>query len=227
MRYEAAISTNAVANAPMDVRAAFLRKVYHPFFLSLILTVGVAWVAVQPPLREPMTGLVPLFLIAGLVCIVALSFARRVPVLNVTLFYLYAALQGAVVGPILLQVERTAPGVPAQAALLTVATFGALSLYVLQTGKDFSYLGGMLLVGLIALLVSGIAMFFVHSSLVNTLYSLAGILIFCGYVLYDTSVIMNRLGPDDAVTGAISIYLDFINLFWFILRLLMQLSRRN
>ncbi len=110
---------------------------------------------------------------------------------------------------------------------MTTAVFGGLSLYALQSRRDFSYLGGFLFVALIALIVGGIVMWFIHSSLLSMLYSVGGILIFSGYVLYDTSLIMRRLGPNDAVIGAINLYLDLINLFLFILQLLSELNRRN
>jgi FtsH-binding integral membrane protein len=217
----------AVVYAPADVRMDFIRKVYHLFFASLLVTVGVGWFAAQPAILPAMLALMPLFLLGGLACIIAMYFVRRTTGINVALLYVYAALQGAIFGPLLMLLDRTAPGVPAQAALLTVATFGGLSLYVLQTKRDFSYLGGFLFVGITALIVAGIVMWFVHSTLLHTVYALGGVLLFCGYTLYDTSVIMNRLGPDEAVAGAVSLYLDFLNLFLFILNLLMDLNRRD
>ncbi|MGC8667925.1 MAG: Bax inhibitor-1 family protein [Chthonomonadales bacterium] len=227
MNYSAPFGGRTVASAPPDVRAAFIRKVYHLFFVSLLVTVGTGYVAALPGIRPAMIALLPVLIIGELVCGLILAFVRRTTGINVALLYVFSALQGAVLGPVLTLMERVAPGVPAEAAILTVAVFGGLSLYVLQTGRDFSYLGGMLTAGIIAMVVAGIVMFFVHSSLVHTLYCVIGILIFSGYVLYDTSMIMHRLGPDEAVAGAISIYLDLINLFWLILNLLMELNRKD
>lgn len=227
MNYSPAFQYGSVAQAPAGIRAEFIRKVYHLFFLSLLVTVGAGWFAAQPSVWRQMLGLMPVLLIAEFVCIVALTFTRRTTGLNVVLLYLFAGLQGAVAGPLLMLADRYAPGVPLQAAVLTVATFGGLSIYALTSRKDFSYLGGMLFAALIGLVVAGFVMSFVHSSLMSMVYSAVGILIFCGYTLYDTSVIMNRLGPDEAVAGAVSLYLDFINLFWMILNLLMELNRRD
>ena len=154
-------------------------------------------------------------------------FARRVSGLNLFLLYLFAAIEGAIVGPVLVLVNHAAPGIPMQAAVLTATVFGGLSLYAFQSRRDFSFLGGFLFVGLIALIVAGIVMMFVHSSLVATIYALVGVLIFSGYVLYDTSMIMRQLGPNDAVIGAVSLYLDLLNLFWFILQLLLDFNRRD
>jgi len=227
MSFSGPYGDRTVALAPPDVRAEFIRKVYHLFFVSLLVTVGVGYVAAMPGIRQGMLALLPILLIAEIVCGLILAFVRRTTGVNVALLYVFSGIQGAVLGPLLTLVERVAPGVPAESAILTIAVFGGLSLYVLHTGRDFTYLGGMLLAGIIAMVVAGIVMFFVHSSLANTLYCVFGILLFCGYVLYDTSMIMRRLGPDEAVAGAISIYLDLINLFWLILDLLMEMNRRN
>jgi len=220
MQYGNSTNRNAVAYATADVRMMFVRKVYGLFYASLLVTVGVGWFCTQPAVLPAMYPLMTPLLIAGFVCIIALSFARRTSGLNMLLLYLFAAIEGAVYGPMLYVVNQSAPGLPAQTAVLTVTVFGALALYAIQSKKDFSYLGGMLFISLIALLVAGFVLMFFHSSLLGTLYALGGVLIFSGYVLYDTSQILLHLGAEDAVSGAISLYLDFINLFMFILRLL-------
>jgi FtsH-binding integral membrane protein len=199
---------------------AFVRKVYALFYASLLVTVGVGWLCTQPSVLPVVGPLMFPLMIAGFICVVALSFARRVSGVNLLLLYLFAAIEGAVFGPLLYLLERSAPGVPGQAAALTIAVFGALTLYAMQSKRDFSFMGGMLFVGLIGLLVAGIVLMFLHSSLLGTLYALGGVLLFSGFVLYDTSRILLRLNTDEAVTGAVSLYLDFINLFLFILRLL-------
>jgi FtsH-binding integral membrane protein len=78
----------------------------------------------------------------------------------------------------------------------------------------------MLWAALLALLIGGIVMMFVGSTLLHTLYCVIGILIFSGYVLYDTSQIIQHLEPGEEVTGAIELYLDLLNLFVLIMRLL-------
>jgi FtsH-binding integral membrane protein len=224
MNYGMQSTSGFVAYAPENVRADFIRRVYSLFFTSLLVTVGVGALCAQPGVAPTLIGMLPVLLIGGFIVGIIMAFTRRTTGVNLGLFYLYSAIQGAIVGPVLVMLERYAPGVGAQAAFLTAAVFGGLSLYALQSKRDFSFLGGFLFVALIGLLVAGIVMFFVHSSAIATLYSFIGVLIFSGYVLYDTSMIMRNLGPDEAVAGAISLYLDFINLFWFILRLLLAFS---
>ena len=212
-----------VADYSADVRGDFIRKVYSLFFLSLLVTVGVgAWAAANTPV---IMGYWPMLMIAGIVCIIALTFARRVPGWNVALLYLYSAVQGAILGPVLTMYEARWPGLATEAGWVTIAVFGGLTAYVFASKKDFSFLGGMLFMGLIALIVAGFVMMFVHAAMASMIYSIVGVLIFSGFVLYDTSQIMLRLGPEDAVMGAVALYLDFINLFMFILRLLS--SRRD
>lgn len=206
-----------VADATSDVRADFIRKVYSLFSMSLLVTVGVG--AMAAPYAKQMLGMLPALAILGFVCGIGMAFGSRVRGLNLGLLTLYAAVQGAIVGPLLIMLETRYPGVPLQASCLTLAVFGGLTLYVFVSKKDFSFLGGMLFVGIIALLVASIVMFFVHVPLISTIYSLFGILLFSGFILYDTSQIMLRLRTDEAAVGAISLYLDFINLFWMILRL--------
>jgi FtsH-binding integral membrane protein len=227
MNYRSPYATYTVANAPDVVRAEFVRKVYNLFFASILVTVGIGWLCAQPSMLPITLPLLMPLLIAGFVVGLVMAFTQTKPGINMAMLFLYSAIQGAIFGPLLTIIDRYAPGVPTQAALLTVATFGGLSLYAIQSKKDFSFLGGFLFAAVIALVVAGFVMMFFHTPLLSMIYSVAGILIFCGYILYDTSNIMNRLTPDMAVSGAISLYLDFINLFVFILRLLTELNRRD
>lgn len=209
-------SVGTVSQASVGLRSLFIAKVYGLLFAGLAMTVGVGYAIVQAGIMPPMG----LLFIASIICVVGLSFARRVSGLNLLLFFVFTALEGAILGPFLAQLSITRPGLATQAAMLTLSVFGSLSAYVFISKKDFSFLGGMLFVGLIGLLVSGIVMMIFNVSAMATVYSLFGIVIFSGFVLYDTSQIINRLSPDDVVTGAIELYLDMLNLFLFILRLL-------
>ncbi len=216
---------NAAAFAPVYERQAFIRRVYGIFFSSLLVTVVVGTFAagmasVLLPLMMPI-------LILNLILGFVVAFTRRTTGVNVFLLYMFAATQGLLFGPLLLLANQSAPGVPALAAVLTLTTFGALSMYAVVSGKDFSYLGGFLFMALIGLVVGGIVLMFLHVPMLSLLYSLGGVLIFSGYVLYDTSNILNRHTINEPITAAIALYLDFINLFLFILRLLMDLNRRN
>ena len=86
------------------------------------------------------------------------------------------------------------------------------------------HLGGILFAGIIGLLAMGILLMFFHAPMLSLLYALAGVVIFSGFVLYDTSELMHRVGPNDTTAAAISLYIDFMGLFYMILRLLLELN---
>merc|ERR1719174_1222075 len=99
-----------------------------------------------------------------------------------------------------------------QALILTASIFVSLTAYVLITKKDFNFLGAGLFCGLIILLVWGMLnMFFDFGIGGRMVFSLAGALLFTGYILYDTSLILHNFGPDDYIPAAINLYLDIIN----------------
>ncbi len=213
-----------VAQASQQVRVQFIRQVYSILFGSLLVTVLAGFIAVQESVLPIVMGLMPILWIGEVVCCIVLSFTRRTTGLNLLVFGLFAALLGAGLAPLLLQVSEKSPGLPTAAATLTLGVFGALSTYALTTKKDFSFLGGMLFASLIGLCLVGILLIFLPSAFLSSLYSLVGVLLFSGYVLYDTSQIIHRLQPGEAIIGAIELYLDFLNLFLFILQLLSNRS---
>ncbi len=110
-----------------------------------------------------------------------------------------------------------------QAVMLTgciVAGLSAYSFYATRKGISFGWMGPMLLSSLMALIISGILLLFFHSPIAETLYSLAGSLIFSGYIVYDIHLLAAKYDVDEYVWASVSLYLDIINLFLHILRLL-------
>ena len=219
-----------VGDASTAVRAGFLRKVYGIFFVSLLVTLGAGMMSYQQGIAQLLMGLwLPMSLV-GLVSIIALRFARRVPVLNVALFGIYTVIQGGLLGSLLYYLENTVTatgarpyqGIGIEAISFTFVIFLGLTLWVMFAKRDFSFMGGFLFIAILGLLVMGVLNIFIHSEILNSIYCYAGVLIFGGYVLYDTSIIMNRLGPNDSMIGAIELYVDFIGMLWFILRILMR-----
>jgi len=108
-----------------------------------------------------------------------------------------------------------------EAFALTSIIFIGLTLFTIQSKIDFSFFGAGLGVALLALLMWGwFAMFAFPSFMFSQVYALAGSVIFSLYVVYDTWLITQTLSYDEYIVGAINLYLDFINLFLMILRLL-------
>merc|ERR1719421_1294281 len=100
-----------------------------------------------------------------------------------------------------------------EALLLTGAVFASLTMYVMTTKKDFSFLGGALFSALLVLIFWGLLnSFFDFGPIQRTVFSMLGALLFIGYILYDTSMIIHHLGPDDYIIAALQLYLDIINL---------------
>jgi len=110
---------------------------------------------------------------------------------------------------------------------ITAATFGAMSLYGYTTKRDLTGIGNFLIMGLIGLIIASIVNIFLASSMLEFAISAIGVLIFVGLTAYDTQKIKESydasMGSDvmakGAIMGALSLYLDFINLFMMLLRL--------
>ena len=115
-----------------------------------------------------------------------------------------------------------------QAVLLTgciVAGLSAYSFYATRRGAQFGWMGPLLLSSLIGLIISGILLLFFHSPVAETIYSLLGALIFSAYIVYDIHLLAAKFDVDEYIWASVSLYLDIINLFLHILRLLGQRQR--
>jgi uncharacterized protein len=139
------------------------------------------------------------------------------------IFWVYAALMGASLSTIFL--AYTGASI-ASTFFATAAGFGALSIYGYTTKRDLSGFGKFLLMGLVGLLIASIINVFTKSSTADLIISIIGVFLFAGLTVYDTQKIKNMYwqvqGTDfmgkAVVMGALTLYLDFINLFLFLLR---------
>ncbi len=141
-----------------------------------------------------------------------------------TLFGLYSVLNGVVLSVILLLYELSTIYA---AFFATAGTFGAMSIIGYTTKKDLSGLGGILTMALLGLIIASLVNLFLHNDKMTSIITYAGVFIFVGLTAYDTQKIKQMLafsnGVDQrkiGILGALSLYLDFINLFLYILRLL-------
>jgi FtsH-binding integral membrane protein len=211
-------------------RATLVRRTYGLVFLSVIVTMlGVAFTATQPGLQaaviqHPFITFIAMFAPLFLVMRDPRTFPK-----NVILTFLFTFIEGIYIAPFLFFAESRSPGVVGQAGLITLVTFGALTLYALMSRRDFSAWGSFFFVGLIVLVVTSLLNAFVFHSAAGDIWIAAiGVLVFSGLLVFDTWRIMRsgQLGPDDYVTATVTIYLDLLNLFLLILRLLSG-NRRN
>ena len=134
--------------------------------------------------------------------------------------FLFTGLMGASLGYTLqFYLQMGGPGLIMQALGATALVFFALSGYALTTKKDFSFLGGFLIVGLVVAIVAGIANIFFMVPAVSLAISAAIVFIMSGFILFDTSRIVNG-GETNYIRATVSMYLNIYNLFTSILHLL-------
>ncbi len=225
-----------VAHEPLDARLEFLRKTYLHLAGTVSLFLAMAWFMVTSQLAAQVLGMfsggrLGMFLFVGGFMIAGWLASRMAHSASTTVQYfglvLYAGLYAFFFSPIL-WIAATAPefaGVLPQAAGLTIVTFGGLTAFVMPTKKDFSFLGPILAVaGLIAM---GCVIFSVIFGWnLGIWFSGAMILFACGAILYDTSKILRTYGTGQYVGAAVELFASVMLLFFYILRLLMQLRSR-
>ncbi len=144
-----------------------------------------------------------------------------------TTFWIFAALMGASLSSIFLLYTGASI---TRVFFITAGTFGAMSIYGYTTKKDLTKLGSFLMMGLFGIIIASLVNIFMKSSMMYFVISILGVLIFVGLTAYDTQKIKNMYLASDsgeligkkAVMGALTLYLDFINLFIMLLRLFGQ-----
>ncbi|HEY2366167.1 MAG TPA: Bax inhibitor-1/YccA family protein [Polyangiaceae bacterium] len=157
----------------------------------------------------------------------AASFLRRVRGVNIVALFGYAFITGLFIAPSVFVAQamasagHTLDASPVRDAfLLTAAAFVGLSGYTLVSRRDFSNLGAALTIGLFVLIGASLLGFFVHAAVFQLAVASMGVLLFAGYILYDTSRIMRTNEDGDAVGAALQLFLDIVNMFLLLLRIL-------
>ncbi|MCP4753196.1 MAG: Bax inhibitor-1/YccA family protein [Proteobacteria bacterium] len=205
--------------APLEERMAFLKKIYGLLSISIFLAAGASWATINSePFLATVLNNYMLFIILEFAVIFLTMWARKKETLGLVALFSFTMLTGVTTAPILL---RYSGATVTNAAFLTGIVFAGLSFYAIVSKKDFSFLGGMLTTGLIVLIIGGLlnALIF-QSSAVSFLYSAAGVILFSGFILYDTSNILKRYPTDEYISATLSLYLDILNIFLLLLHLL-------
>ena len=218
------------ANAAEQQR--FMVRVYNWMTAGLAITGFMAfYVSSTPAMMNILFGnpIVPIILIIAQIGLV-FWLASRVMQMSVSqatgVFLLYAGLTGVTFSTLF--VVYTSASITST-FLVTAGTFGAMSLYGYTTKKDLTSWGSFLFMGLIGLIIASVVNMFMQNSMMSTIISYVGVLIFVGLTAYDTQKIkeMNIIGNEgtdedtkEAIQGALTLYLDFINLFLMLLRLM-------
>lgn len=187
------------------------------FFHQVLTQNGTTW-------APTILGYVVVFAPLALVFLLSMRIMKMSQAAAQGVFWLYAAMVGASLATVLL--FYTGASV-AMTFFVTAATFGAMSLYGYTTKRDLTGFGNFLFMGLIGILLASVVNIFLHSSAMNFMISVLGVLIFTGLTAWDTQKIKQTyymLGGDTAVAGkaaimgALTLYLDFLNIFLFLLR---------
>ncbi len=211
------------------VERGFLQRVFAWMFLGLLITAAVSLiVATNDSLMDvASSGLfyVAMILEVGVVLILSFAIRRMSAEVATILFVAYAALNGFTLSLILVYAGAETV---TTAFVATACLFGALAIIGATTEMDLQAMGTYLLVGLIGLIVVSVLNIFLRSNAVDWLVSIAGVVIFTGLTAYDVQRISRITGGDQktAIMGALRLYLDFINLFIYLLRIMMKLQRR-
>ncbi len=214
------------------LQATFITKVYGWMFLALVITGIVAMVAASSPAyaRFILSSRMNFYLLLGaefgLVLLISWAINRISSLVATLLFLLYAAMNGITLG-IIFFIYTT--GSIATTFFVTALTFGVMSAVGYFTKKDLSSMGQLLMMGLVGIIIASIANWFMQSPMLYWIITYVGLFIFIGLVAYDTQKIKKMAilqiedpesGKKGAIMGALHLYLDFINIFLLLLRLL-------
>lgn len=213
------------------VQQRFVTKVYGWMFAALLATALVAYyTASSPEIIRTVLGNQLLFfglIIAELGLVIALSSAinRLSGTAATAMFFIYAALTGITLSVVF--IAYTAESLTTT-FLITAGTFGGMSFYGYVTKRDLTSWGNLLFMGLLGIIIASVVNIFVASTMLYTIVTYAGVLIFVGLTAYDTQKI-KQMGANfkegseaeqkGSIIGALRLYLDFINLFLMLLRL--------
>lgn len=205
----------------------YMSKVYGYMSMGLLITAVTAYLGAASGLYQAIAATpliyVVMFAPLGLVFFLSMRIHKMSSQSAQMTFWIYAGLVGLSLSYILLiftgvSVVRT--------FLVTAASFGALSLYGYTTKRDLSGMGSFLFMGLIGIILASIVNIFLASSAMHFVISVIGVLIFAGLTAYDTQNIKQiYMGSDSrdvaekkAIMGALRLYLDFLNMFLFLLQ---------
>jgi FtsH-binding integral membrane protein len=212
---------------------AYMLRVYNYMAIGVALTGVAAWITYQivltnPGLQKTLFGgpLYLVLLLAPLALVFFLSFRieHLAPATAQGLFFFYAALLGVSLTPVF--IIYTGASI-ARVFFISAASFGALSLYGYTTQRDLSPFGSFLIMGLFGIILAGLVNIFLQSSALQFVISVIGVIVFAGLTAWDTQRIKEMYSAYDdgtvasrkAIMGALTLYLDFINLFLMLLRL--------
>jgi uncharacterized protein len=210
---------------------SFMPRVYLWMFAALLVTAVVAFTTYNSEVLQNLFFSNPIIVfglfIGQLVLVIGLSAAisRLSPAVAILIFFVYAALTGVVFSSIFLVYTGTSI---ASTFVATAGMFGVMSIIGMTTGMDLTKIGNIAIMALIGIIIASIVNIFLQSEALYWIISVVGVLVFVALIARDTQKLKNIAtqidvnsdqGQKASIMGALTLYLDFINLFLFLLRL--------
>jgi uncharacterized protein len=234
--YREGMDNYSVATSPDSVRAAFMRSTYLHLAGAVLAFVGIEAILFTTGLAGEIVrklflsmpyawiGLMVLFIVGGLGAqfLARASLPRPVQYAGLSL---YVLLEVLIFLPLLYIAEHRFPGqsLPLKAGLVTLFTFFGLTIAVIMSGKDFSFLGPVLwTLSFLALGVVIASVIFGFS--MGIIFPAFMVMLACGFIIYDTSNIVHHFRPDEDVAAALELFSSVTLLFWYVLRIYMAFS---
>ncbi|WP_418181174.1 Bax inhibitor-1/YccA family protein [Aliarcobacter lanthieri] len=200
---------------------SFLKATYQLFAGSLLAATAGAYIGLG--MVHLLMGPVKWILFAvelGLIFFV-IPRVKHTPGVNLAVLFVFTFITGLTIAPLLASFFAMPGGaaIVGQAFLMTAIAFGGISMFAMTTKKDYSFMGKFLFIALIIMIVAGISNIFIQSSMFQLMIASAGALLFSAFILYDTQNIIKG-NYDSPIEAALSLYLDFLNLFISLLQIL-------
>jgi FtsH-binding integral membrane protein len=237
-----------VSQGTVSERLTFLKRVYSWMTGALVVCGLSAAISIKSGITENILRSSNMgfgfwiLIIVGMALTTAMAHAgRHKQGLNVIFFAAFAAFFGFVLSTLVLVamvITAADPGYALQAGAYdltlvyqalgaTISVFVGLTYVAFTTKKDLSFMRGMLTAATIGLLVMILMSFLFNSTGFHLIITGFGILLFSGYILYDTQNVMKKYPANEHVAGAITLFTDFFMLFWYILSFLIQMTGRD
>jgi modulator of FtsH protease len=199
--------------------SAFIRKTYQLFAASLVAGAAGAYAGIDFAAQIMNFGL--WVLVPWLALLFILKAVRHIPVINYIMLFAFTFFGGLVISPtIAIYVGAGAGNLVVNAFILTAVAFGGLSIFAMTTKRDYTWMGKMLFITLLVVIAAMLLNYFlVQSSMMSLIVSVVCVLLFSGFILYDTQNIIKG-AYETPIEGAIALYLDTLNLFIHLLNIL-------
>jgi modulator of FtsH protease len=199
--------------------AIFVKQTYQLFAASLLAASAGAYIGIG--FAATISSMYFMFVILEFGVLFGLFAAKKKAGLNLVLLFAFTFLSGLTLAPLLTSILGMNGGgsIIANAFMLTTVAFGSLSVFAMNTKRDFSAMGKMLFITLIVVVVASLINIFLHSPMMQLVIASISSILFSAFILYDTQNILKGR-YETPIEAAIALYLDFLNLFISLLQIL-------